>query len=260
MDTKIELLGQKGASFFLIKAELQKKKELEKIGKPEKKVTLDSFRLDIEKAMSGELEAKAKNIVSSSNQGISDSWSEGLFLEALRKKVMALSIGERERFLPLIQKYAEDEIHARQLDVWNHRCDSIDHVIRSYQSNFPKPFTMKMVNTDPDYPEERIGFSDNKPFDRWLTNALGSSKPIFFEPHEVWAEKMAEAYQLYVKEFEKEKAKAAAPPPPPVKEAPPPPSDEISPSILRREFYDIGGVQPEPFSRRSQRIYKGGEK
>lgn len=261
MDKIINLLGERGAGVFLVKPEREKKKLAERTPKPEKKINLDSWILDIEKATESELEAKAKSIVSSSNVGITEMWSEDLFKDALRKKVMALPVGERKQLLPLIQKYAEAEIYARSLDKWNHRFDEIDSAIRGYESTFPKPFDIGMMNTNVDYPKERIGFADNQPYDRWLTDELKEKRPVFFSPHDRWLEKLAEFYEkVYLVEYQREQDLLRPPVAQKVEPTATPQPEPISPAM--REFFAMGeetlleedGLTPS--GRRRSRVYK----
>lgn len=254
----INLLGEKGAGFFLVKAEREKKKVTDKIPKPANKVSCDDLRLEIEDATKKELEAKAQNIISSVNNEISSMWSEPFFRGTLHKKVMGLPVGERVAILPYIQKGAEETIYKMELDAWDKRAADVDMTIRNYESGFPKPFTLSMMNVDPDYPESRIEFIDNKPCDKWLREALGEKKPIPFDPYEKWGEKMSECYEkAYLPAWQRDQdllhAPVAAKPEPP----PPSPSNEQAKAIhgfFEQEAEDTGTLRG-----RVSRIYKGGK-
>jgi hypothetical protein len=258
VDKIINLLGEKGAGFFKVKSEREKKKVSDLIPQPENQVNLENYRLEMEETTKKELEAKAQNIFVSVNNEISSVWSKNLFLETVRKRVMALPYAERMAVLPYIQKGAEAIIYQMEFDAWGKRSADVDRNIRGYESGFPKPFDIGMMNSG-DYPKERIGFADNKPFDKWLTEALGEKRPIFFEPYERWGEKLSECYEkVYLKEYQKDQdllhpLKAAAKP-----EPPPPPPPEQSQAIA--EFYEMGNEEPGTLQGRIRsRIYKGGK-
>lgn len=260
MDKIVNLLGEKGAGFFLVKAEREKKKERDRIPKPEKQINLESYCLEMEEATKKELEAKGQSIVVSVNNEISSMWSEPFFKETLRKKVMALPVGERGAILPFIQKYAEATIYQMQLDAWDKRSAAVDRNIRGYESGFPKPFTMSMMNVDKDYPEERIGFVDNKPYDKWISKQLGEKRPVFFEPYERWGEKLAECYEkvylVTAKKEREEEAKRLAPPVVKVEPPPPPPSEQAG---ALHGFFSEGVEESGTLRGRVSRIYKGGK-
>ena len=239
VDKITNYLGEIGAKFYLVKPEREKKKEIEKMPKPLREKRLDDFWADIEKALGVDFDAKAKSVVNSANVGLAEIWSEDLFKEALKKKILTLPLGEREELLPLIQKYAEDELYSRQLNSWNHRLDGINQAILALEKSFPKPFDIGMLN-GPDYPKERVGFADNRPYDLWLTQGLGEKRPVFFEPYDRWAEKLSEFYEkVYLPAWEAERTSQQVTSPPPVEKVASVPRSSLPFNEIMEHFPDL---------------------
>jgi len=250
MDEKITKLGEKGAVFVSVKAEKKKRAELEKIPRPEKTVGLGDWKLEMEKAFDAELEGRARDVVSSAHAEVVSVFGVEIFKETVTKKLMAQPLELRWRLLPLVQKMAEDVIYSKQLEDWEGRFKGVDQAIRHLESQYPKEFSMSLVNVHKDFPESRVGFSENKPYDRWITELMGEKKPVFFLPYSEWAEKMGEFYsKVYLREFEKERQ----PVPPPVEQ--PPPVAEVknegpSPEFLRKEFFELNESPPSTLQER----------
>ena len=254
MDEKITKLGEKGAVFVSVKAERKKRAELERIPKPEKTVSLKDWALEMEKIFGAEVEKRARDVVSSAHAEVVSVFGVEIFRETVTKKLMAQPLELRWRLLPLVQKMAEDVIFSKQLEDWEGRFKGVDQAIRHLESQYPKEFSMALLNTHKDFPENRVGFADNKPYDLWLTTLMGEKKPVFFLPYENWAEKMGEFYsKVYLREFEKERQPI---PPPPVEI---PASEPVhrdgtpSPELLRKEFFQLGEESPPSLQERINR-------
>ena len=266
MDKIINQIGEEAGVFITLRDLREKRKELEKQVPPLRENKFSKWKQDREAELKKEMVRVAQGPVQRAAADIASAWSPEKLLELTEKyfmmeqvKVMwpAVSL----MYLPLVTEALETALYSQEKNKFDGRFQSIDAGIQRMTSMIPKPFSPEMINTDKRFPVERCGQDQNgRWYDRWLTDGL-KSKPIFFDDQEKYIDALCRYYhEVYWATAEKEKAEKQAQTLKieEAKVAPPPPAnDGVSPSALR-EFYSIG-AQPEPFSRRNRRLYKGGQ-
>jgi hypothetical protein len=107
------------------------------------------------------------------------------------------------QYLLLLQKEMEELSFTREMQVFNSRFEGIDGSIRSWGSKIPKPFDKSLINMEKRFPINRVGFLQERPFDKWLSDGL-KEKPIFFDSPN-YIEKLIQFYnEVYLPLHEKE--------------------------------------------------------
>lgn len=247
-----------------LRKEREKRKDLEKIPKPDRSISLKGWCDEKLAAIREEKKGLARSIISAASQEISSMWSEEGFKEAVWKRLEKFSPEWKEELLSLVCPLMEDAIYSLALDSWNKRTVDVDRAIVKLESRLPPRFSMDLVNVHKDYPASRIGYDDRgRAWDKWLTKYLlgeDSKKKVYFEPYEEWLVQNEKFYnEIYLVEFQKEKEAASlvveAKPEP----APAAPVDEIKWTAME-EFRQMGEpVRGEPSLSWSKRqVYKGG--
>jgi hypothetical protein len=211
MDDLQRKLAIEAAHLFELKRLQKQKEDLEKIPKPQReKVSLADWRKQREAKLQGQLDTMMQGLVKKS---FTDLKNDGIYsnerlldrvFEAVQKEPLKFAypttIGP---LIPSIEKALEETIYQESVDRWEKRFGPVNGLLQPARNKAGKPFHPSLINVDPRFPVERIGWQDNKPYDRWLTEGLKERKPVFFEPHEKWEEKMIQFYEkVYVPEQE----------------------------------------------------------
>ena len=119
------------------------------------------------------------------------------------------------QYFSILQREMEAVLFAREMEGFNRRFESIDGNIRKWEGKIPKAFDKNLINVDSRYPIDRVGFLQEKPFDRWLTNGL-KEKALFFDSP-TYTEKLIQFYnEVYLPLHEKEQVEELKPEPPPI--------------------------------------------
>ena len=257
IDPKTNRIGEIGVTPVKLREAKLKKNELEKIPKPKKEITAKSWLEEKSAAYEQERRDIARGLIQAAQQDVSSIFNEEVFKDAIDKRLSGLPIERRNLILPTIADLLEETLFSVSLSAWENRTQDVDKSIRNLESRLPPKFSMELVNRHKDYPSGRIVYVDNEPCDKWLSDILGSKKPIPFNTFDRWLEKLEQAYAVYLEEHRREQEAKQ----PPLVEVPaqPQPSDEIPQSVLQAEFYGIGKEKEDISLRgRINKIYKGG--
>ena len=225
MDKILEQLGNEAGPFKTDKGLKEQRVQAQKKPKPEKKNRFNEWRGQKEKELRQQMQTIAWGMVQKASQDIASLYSDSGLLEHTmknfeREQVKVMWPAVQLQYLDLLQEALENVCYSKELEVYNAELREFDNMISNIQSKFPKPFDISLINVDKRFPIDRIGFdgSNNRPFDKWLTEGLKSRKPIFFEPHDEYVKSLIRFYEevywtIAQKELEEKNRQAQEPAP-----------------------------------------------
>lgn len=215
MDTNILTMAQEAIAHIELKRLKAARKKMEADPRPER-IDLSGWVAGVQASLKNQMETTARSIIHKAKVEIESTFSiDGLKAGVLKFFHMNLQ-NEIEPFLllqylPLLQKEMEAVLYAREMQGFNSRFEGIDGSIRSWEAKIPKPFDKSLINVDKRFPIDRVGFLQERAYDRWLTDAL-KSKPIFFDSPD-YVEKLTVFYEtIYRPMDEAEKRPKIQPP------------------------------------------------
>ena len=83
------------------------------------------------------------------------------------------------QYLPFLRGPMETLLSADSLAAYNAVFQPVDAQIAQWKGSIQKPFSLELINVDPRFPIDRVGFEDGKEYDKWLTVALNTSDIYF---------------------------------------------------------------------------------
>ena len=238
MDKNFLILASEAVAHLELKRLREARKKIERDPKP-LPVDLSGWATEMQTSLKAQMETSARSIVHKAKTEIESIFS----VDALKTgvlKVFHMNLNNEIegplllQYLPLLQKEMEAILYAREMQGFNSRFESVDGHIRQWQGKIPKPFDKSLINVDPRFPIDRVGFLQERVYDRWLTDAL-KSKPIFFDSPD-YVEKLTVFFETIYKPMDQSEKNAKEPiKVEELKPEPPPIQGKTDKSVLAKE-------------------------
>ncbi len=213
MDKTHQTLANEAFAHIEVKRLREARKKIEREPKPSA-VDLSGWVKEMEASLKGQMVTSAKSVVHKSGTEIESMFQADLlktkvvdvFHKNLSNEIAAPLLLQ---YLPVLQKEMEAVLFDREMAGFNSRFEGIDGRIRQWEAKIPKVFSLDQINVSDRYPISRVGFLQERAFDRWLSDAL-KSKPIFFDSPD-YIEKLTLFYETVYKPMAEAEQKAKEP-------------------------------------------------